>query len=211
MARIEGHVTWLCVVVAMVVCLGGGVEAGRALLQATCPNPVLPDVNLPAYLGVWYEIGSTALIKTRTENSLACITARYSLIQSGPNAQSIRVRNEGYNTSSGEYSTVIGTASVTGRSLRVSFPPGPEADYRIIYLKGDAADRYDTAVVYSCDAGQTGGFQSLYILSRKPSLDSDESVAGIIEYARTQGITLEATNQFVLTDQDAITCGRNDD
>jgi hypothetical protein len=31
MARIEGHVTWLCVVVAMVVC---GAEARRSLLQA---------------------------------------------------------------------------------------------------------------------------------------------------------------------------------
>jgi len=211
MVRIEGHVAWLCVVVAMVVCLGGGAEARRSLLQATCPNPVLPDVNLPAYLGVWYEIGSTALIKTRTESGLACITARYSLIESGPNAQSIRVRNEGYNTSSGEFSAITGIASVAGRALRVTFPPGPAADYRIIYLKGEVAERYKTAVVYSCDAGQTGGFQSLYILSRHPTLEDDESVAEILEYARTQGITLEATNQFVLTAQDAITCGRNDD
>ena len=177
----------------------------------TCPNPVLPDVNLPAYLGVWYEIGSTALIKARTERSLACITARYSLIESGPDAQRIRVRNEGYNTSSGEYATIIGIASVVGRALQVSFPPGPAADYRTLSLKGDAAARYDTAVVYSCDAGQPGGFPSLYILSRKPSLDDDESVAGILEDAEKQGITLEATNQFVLTTQDAITCGRNDD
>jgi apolipoprotein D and lipocalin family protein len=167
----------------------------------TCPNPVLPDVDLPAYLGVWYEIGSTAQIKTRTEGSLACNTARYSLIQSGP----IRVRNEGYNTSSGQYSTVVGVATVTGRTLRVAFPPGPSADYRIVYLKGDAKDRYHTAVVYSCDPGW---FQALYILSRKPHLDSDESVDAILQYAKTQGITLEATNQFVLTDQDAITCGR---
>jgi len=195
------------VVAVMVVCFGGAdAAAGRSLLQATCPSPNLPDVNLPAYLGVWYEVASTALIKARTEANLACITARYSLM---PDGKTIRVRNEGYNQSSGEVNTIVGTASVTGRSLRVSFPRTPTADYRIIRITGDIKDRYQTAVVYSCDAGQAGGFQSLYILSRTPSLDSDDSVSGIADFARTQGITLEPSNQLVLTDQGSITCGRN--
>jgi apolipoprotein D and lipocalin family protein len=196
------------VVAIMVVCCGGtGAAAGRSLLQSTCPSQ-LPDVNLPAYLGVWYEIASTALFKARIEANLACITARYSLM---PDGKTIRVRNEGYNQSSGEIYTVIGMASVTGRTLRVSFQREPPGDYRIIYIKGDVADRYKTAVVYSCDSGQAGDFQSLYILSRTPSLDKDESVSGIIEFVRTQGITLEPSNQFVLTDQGSITCGRNFD
>jgi apolipoprotein D and lipocalin family protein len=196
----------MVVAIMVVCCRGADAASGRSLLQATCPSPQLPDVNMPAYLGVWYEIASTALIKARTEANLACITAHYSLM---PDGKTIRVRNDGYNESSGEINTVIGTASVMGRSLRVSFPRAPAADYRIIYIKGDVADRYKTAVVYSCDAGQAGGFQSLYILSRTPSLDKDESVSGITDFARTQGITLEPSNQLVLTDQGSITCGRN--
>lgn len=197
------------VVAVVVVCFAGAADAaGRSLLQATCPNPALPDVNLPAYLGVWYEIASTALIKARTEANLACITARYSLMGDG---KTIRVRNEGYNLTSGDFSTVIGTATVTGRTLRVAFPPGPDADYRIIHLVGEVRDRYETAVVYSCDAGQNGGFESLYILSRKPNLGRDDSIEDLVELAREKGITIEANNQLVFTDQSAITCGRNDD
>lgn len=164
---------------------------------------------------MWYEIGSTALIKARTESSLVCITARYSLIPSGNEAGQVRVRNEGYNTTSGELSSIVGSASaVAPGRLGVSFFPGaPASDYRIIYLSGSAEERYDTAIIYSCDdsGSDTNGFQSVYVLSRKPTLDEDESLQSLLAFVAAQGIVLEENNQFVLTPQDDITCGRNYD
>jgi len=102
----------------------------------------------------------------------------------------------------------VGYASVvsTGRLAVTFFPGAPPGDYRIIYLTGTPEEKYETAVVYSC-AGNLG-FQSLYILSRKPELE-DESIEAILEFAREQGIVLEPDNQLVLTPQDPITCGRN--
>lgn len=206
MARISG---WICVgLLATLASFGEEVLAGRSLLQsATCPDPALPDVNLVAYAGVWYQIGSTALLKSITEANLACTTGRYSVIDSGANINHIRVRIDSYNTSSGEPTSLVGLASVTGRKLALQFPGVPTPnDYRVIYLGGDAKDKYKTAMTYSCTPGS---IQSINILSRKPSLSSDETVEGLIQKATDLNITLEANNQFVYTVQDPITCGRN--
>ena len=174
----------------------------------TCANPALPDVNLTAYAGVWYQIGATAVQKSFTETDAVCISGRYSLITSGPNNNAIRIRLDSYNTSSGDYSALIGLLNVNGRSFNLQFPGLPASDYRIIYLKGDPIkDRYKTAMTYSCTTGST---QAINILSRKPTLDGD-TIAELVAYAQSLGITLEANNQIVLTPQDAITCGRNDD
>jgi len=131
------------------------------------------------------------------------------VIDSGANINDIRLRIDSYNTSSGELTSLIGLATVNGRKLSLQFPGVPTpSDYRIIYLSGDAKDKYKTAMTYSCTPG---AIQSINILSRKPKLDSDETVQGLIQYASSVGITLEANNQFVETVQDPITCGRNDD
>lgn len=206
-----GISAWLCVVaLAMVACFGEGAQARRSLLQTTtCAEPALPDVNLAAYAGVWYQIGSTALMKSIAEQNLACTTGRYSVIDSGANVNDIRLRIDAYNTSSGEYSSLVGLATVNGRKLALQFPgSSTPSDYRIIYLSGDVNDKYKTAVTYSCTPG---AIQTVNILSRKPSLDSDESIQGLLQYAASQNITLEANNQFVPTVQDKVTCGRNDD
>lgn len=206
MARISG---WICVaVVATLASFGQEVLAGRSLLQsASCPNPTLPDVNLPAYAGVWYQIGSTALLKSTQEANLICTTGRYTVIDSGANINKIRVRLDSYNTSSGEPTALVGLATVNGRKLALQFPGVPTpSDYRIIYLGGDANDKYKTSMVYSCTPGS---IQSINILSRKPSLSSDETIPGLIQRARDLNITLEANNQFVYTVQDPISCGRN--
>jgi lipocalin len=168
----------------------------------TCAYPVLPDVNLTAYAGVWYQIGSTAVQQSVAEVDAVCISGRYSLITSGPNNNAIRIRVDSYNTSSGDYEAVIGLLTVTGRSLSLQFPAVPASDYRVIYLKGDPVrDKYKTAMTYSCSPGTT---QSISILSRKPTLDGG-SVLELVAYAQSLGITLEANNQIVLTPQDPIT------
>jgi apolipoprotein D and lipocalin family protein len=169
---------------------------------------MLPDVNLTAYAGVWYHIGATAVQKALSEVDTVCISGRYSLISSGPNTNAIRIRLDSYNTNSGDYSALVGLLTVNGRSLSLQLPGTPVSDYRIIYLSGDPKDKYKTAMTYSCSPGST---QAINILSRKPTLDEDESIAELVAYAQSLGITLEANNQIVLTAQDAITCGRNDD
>lgn len=191
--------------------------------QGVCSNPpTVSNVSLEAYSGVWYEIGSTALVKARIERDLICATARYSVIPDGDLAGSIRVRNEGYNIRTGEFAHAIGTATVVspGR-LEVKFFPGaPGGDYRIIYLSGKAEDKYNVAIVYSCDESVPGGSQSLFILSREPELDDeddddddydddDETLSRLLNFVRDLGIVFEPNNEFILTPQDPITCGRN--
>lgn len=51
----------------------------RARASKSCPTPPTFDsVNLQAYLGHWYEIGSTASFKLLTESGLVCDQAQYS-------------------------------------------------------------------------------------------------------------------------------------
>ena len=167
----------------------------------------MPDVDYEAYSGVWYQIGSTALIKAITEVDVACTTGRYSVIPDGANKGDIRVHVESYNISSGVASAFAALATFNGKKLALQFPGAPAAtDYRIIYLGGSAKHKYKTAVTYSCAPGQ---IQGLSILSRKPTLDKKETVEGLVKIAASKGIKLEANNQFVHTVQDAITCGRN--
>jgi hypothetical protein len=148
-------------------------------------------------------------MKALAEANQECTSGRYSLITSGPNTNAIRLRIDSYNTSSGEYTATVGLLTVNGRKLALQIPgEATPKDYRIIYLSGDAADKYKTAVTYSCSPGTT---QTVNILSRKPTLDGDESIQGLLQYVASQNITLEANNQFVETAQDKITCGRNDD
>lgn len=51
----------------------------RAVASRSCPKPpTIDSFNLEAYLGRWYEIGSTARFKLSTEAGVACDQAVYS-------------------------------------------------------------------------------------------------------------------------------------
>ncbi|KAH7331374.1 hypothetical protein KP509_20G029800 [Ceratopteris richardii] len=52
----------------------------EATSRKTCPEPPTYDsIVIEKYLGIWYEIGSTATIKLQSEAGLACYQANYSL------------------------------------------------------------------------------------------------------------------------------------
>lgn len=188
-------------------------DSARAPAPSTCPNPKTSEVDLEAYSGTWYEIGSTAQFKARSEKDLACVTARYSVIPDGELAGKVRVRNGGYNISSGTDTFIIGYASVVSRGrLAVTFFPGaPAGDYRVIYLQGKAKNGYEVAIVYSCADTNAGISQGLFILSRTPTLPRTHRVEDLLDYVSDQGIDLETANKLVLTSQDPIICGRNFD
>lgn len=86
----------------------GATFCARAVASKSCATPPTVDaINLEAYLGHWYEIGSTASFKLLTEAGLVCDQAQYS-----SNSGNLSLVNSGLN--------VIGTlaaAQVSAVSL----------------------------------------------------------------------------------------------
>ncbi|HVI59925.1 MAG TPA: lipocalin family protein [Luteimonas sp.] len=142
-------------------------------------------VDLPRYLGTWYEI---ARLPMRHEPAgFTDITATYSLRDDGRIAVDNRARNGdgGLEQSSGVAEPVEGSGN---SKLEVSFLPEglrwipfTKGDYWILRLSED----YDISLVGSPDR------KYLWLLSRKPSLD---------EATRTDYLATAQRQGFDLTD-----------
>ena len=146
------------------------------------PLPTVPALDLPRYLGTWYEI---ARLPMRHEPEDATdVSAHYTLDEDG----SIRVRNRCLR--GGELVEAIGQAKPIDASnsrLEVSFLPEglrwipfTKGDYWVILVDGG----YTAALVGSPDR------KYLWLLSREPRMD-EITRQHYIAYARQQGFDVD--------------------
>lgn len=137
------------------------------------PLQAVGSVELPRYLGTWYEIAS---YPQRFQEGCTATTATYSLRDDGKISVLNRCRKGGLD---GELDEAQGRARVvdaqTNAKLEVSFFGPFWGDYWIIDLDED----YRWAVV-----GHPGR-DYLWILAREPQLD-EEVYAGILERLREE-------------------------
>ena len=146
------------------------------------PLPTVPALDLPRYLGTWYEIDRLP-IRHEPEDATD-VSAHYTLEEDG----SIRVRNRCLR--GGELVEAIGQAKPVDASnsrLEVSFLPEglrwipfTKGDYWVILVDGG----YTAALVGSPDR------RYLWLLSREPRMD-EITRQHYIAYARQQGFDVD--------------------
>jgi len=135
---------------------------GCFVKQNTRLSHVVNDVDFDRYLGKWYEI---ARFPHRFEKDLVGVTATYTMEANGK----IQVLNQGYKFDmNGELKKAQGRAKLVDNDkkghLKVSFFLFFYADYYILALD---KENYSYALVGS------SGDNYLWVLGRKPQMDSD--------------------------------------
>ena len=146
------------------------------------PLPTVPALDLPRYLGTWYEIDRLPM--RHEPEDATDVSAHYTLDDDG----SIRVRNRCLRD--GELVEAIGQAKPIDASnsrLEVSFLPEglrwipfTKGDYWVILVDGG----YTAALVGSPDR------KYLWLLSREPRMD-EITRQHYIAYARQQGFDVD--------------------
>ena len=146
------------------------------------PLPTVPALDLPRYLGTWYEIDRLPM--RHEPEDATDVSAHYTLDEDG----SIRVRNRCLRD--GELVEAIGQAKPIDASnsrLEVSFLPEglrwipfTKGDYWVILVDGG----YTAALVGSPDR------RYLWLLSREPRMD-EITRQHYIAYARQQGFDVD--------------------
>ncbi|ALJ29640.1 lipocalin family protein [Stenotrophomonas acidaminiphila] len=146
------------------------------------PLPTVPALDLPRYLGTWYEIDRLPM--RHEPEDATDVSAHYTLDEDG----SIRVRNRCLR--GGELVEAIGQAKPIDASnsrLEVSFLPEglrwipfTKGDYWVILVDGG----YTAALVGSPDR------KYLWLLSREPRMD-EITRQHYIAYARQQGFDVD--------------------
>jgi apolipoprotein D and lipocalin family protein len=178
----------------------------RTRSNSLYPNPTnvsQPLINLSKYLGKWFEIGSTRVIKNTFEKDLDNVTAEYSFLPNG----TIQVINSGVNRKTSQVSTVTGNAKVLSSSeLKVSFGgyvasffqnliPGP--NYKILNIWVNGAGEYIRALVVSPQYWFIPNFlqkyfQYIWILARRPVIP-DREIRETLNYAEACGFDPRAS------------------
>lgn len=141
------------------------------------------ELNLPRYLGTWYEI---ARFDHRFERGLQGVTATYSMRPDGK----IKVLNQGYeNSLDGKLSIAEGKAKTTSEpgKLKVSFFWIFYGDYFIMELD----ENYQWVLIGSSSD------KYLWILSRTPQLEENVKNT-ILEKAKQRGYD---TSKLIWVDQ----------
>ncbi len=146
------------------------------------PLPTVTALDLPRYLGTWYEIDRLPM--RHEPEDATDVSAHYTLDDDG----SVRVRNRCRR--GGELEEAIGQAKPVDASnsrLEVSFLPEglrwipfTKGDYWVILVDGG----YTTALVGSPDR------KYLWLLAREPHMD-ETTRQHYIGYARQQGFEVE--------------------
>jgi apolipoprotein D and lipocalin family protein len=154
------------------------------------PLHTVPFVDLPRYMGTWYEIAS---FPQRFQKGCVGTTASYTIRGPGKVEVVNRCRK---GSLTGPSRSVRGVARVvdttTNAKLKVRFFWPFEGDYWIIEL----ADDYSWAAVATPDR------ESLWVLSRTPNM-SDETFAGIVTRLVKQGFEIGKLNRTVQSEMDA--------
>jgi len=153
---------------------------GDASAVVLAPPPV---VDVPSYLGTWYEVGS---VKQFFSIGLVNTTAEYGLNTDG----SITVRNSGnYFADNGPRSTIEGVAlpvDPDDNKLNVTFFGKPRADPPGNYWIVDLDPNYQWAIVTD-PTGKTG-----FLLSRTPTV-SDGFYQKLLDRASVYGVRARIT------------------
>jgi len=156
--KINWHISLILISFITIGILFSGCRGQKEMIDKS----VVKELDLPKYLGTWYEI---ARYDHPFERGLVGVTANYSMRPDGK----MKVLNSGYkNTLDGEYEEAIGKAKIPNpedepAKLKVSFFWIFYADYYVLELDDD----YQWAVIGSKSD------KYLWILSRTPQLDSD--------------------------------------
>lgn len=150
------------------------------------PLSVVERVDVPRYMGSWYEIAS---LPAWFQDGCYCTQAQYSLLDNGDVYVLNSCREDGPD---GELEAAEGVATVVdgseGAKLTVTFFWPFSGDYWIIAL--DARD-YQYAMVGTPDR------EYLWILSRTPTMD-EQTYALLVSEAQKMGYD---TSELNVTDQ----------
>lgn len=168
--------------------IAGGLGLGRLLWRARArrregpPLHTVPFVDLPRYMGTWYEIAS---YPQRFQRGCMATTATYTLRGAGEVEVVNRCR---LHSVGGPEKVARGRARVadpvTNARLKVQFFWPFWSDYWIIELAPD----------YSWAAVATPDRDGLWVLSRTPHMD-DETFAGIVTRVVRQGFEIGRLNR----------------
>ena len=153
------------------------------------PITVYEDVDLDAYLGTWYELGTSAIVRNTFERGCSCTRAEYALLADG---SGVSVRNS-CRLANGLFEPIEGSAKFTGRNgvFGVGFPEGDSDDqnYFIMNIITDDAGNYEFALVGDpCRL-------FMWILARKPVLETEDDFAKynyLLDFASDNGYDLDA-------------------
>lgn len=143
--------------------------------NSTAHIPAVTGLDLPRYMGKWYEI---ARLPNWFQRDLRNVTAEYTLRPDG----TVHIRNCGYKN--GRQRCVEGTAYPVGEpgsgELEVTFQKPFRGAYRIIYLEPD----HSLAAVTGSDR------DLLWILARTPEI-SAEKLESLTAWLREKGFETE--------------------
>ncbi|KAI8911467.1 Calycin-like protein [Gorgonomyces haynaldii] len=170
-------------------------------------TPLCSDVNADAcaidaskYLGSWYEIGRTEIIRNTFEKDSTCVVAQYALKPDGD----INVFNTQVNSNGNQYQTITGSAKILAPGqLKVAFGDNttggkigaffqsliPGANYNVKNVWVDEAGNYKRALV-TYGKSLPAAFQFTWILSRDESI-SDAEITEYLKYAQKAGFNTE--------------------
>jgi apolipoprotein D and lipocalin family protein len=183
------------------------------LSLATAASPLCTDplakcdaLDLPQYLGGWFEIGRTAIIRNTAQRGCECVEANYSLKEDGV----VGVRNTCVRN--GTFTEIFGQAVALGKSeFLVTFPgvPGPpfQGPNYVVLNVWENNGVYERALVVSpippfVTGPQRETTQFIWILARKSAI-SDEEIKESLNYAVAAGYNPVASD-WQKTDQ--VTC-----
>ncbi|CAH1802222.1 unnamed protein product [Owenia fusiformis] len=168
----------------------------RRLLSRFITVTPVPELDLPKYLGRWYQMYTSPVVLNTFERDAVCVYAEYAL---RPDGKSISVFNANrVKVPTGPPKNITGYATLTDQPgyLMVKFPVAPvAAPYIVIKLGPVVNGEYQYSVV-------TDNFKaSLFVLARDVQEFYAKYNAEVLPFLKAEGFT-NFLNKPVKTNQD---------